>query len=439
MELEAIYQIFLRHKQVVTDSRAIMPGCIFFAIKGEHFDGNQFAAEAIKNGAAYAVVDDPKLPGHERFLKTENVLFTLQMLAREYRRSFNIPVLAITGSNGKTTTKELVSAVLKTKYKVHFTRGNLNNHIGVPLTLLSMPAETEIAVIEMGANHQGEIDALAKITEPTHGLITNVGKAHLEGFGGIEGVKKGKSELYTFLRANGGTIFLCADEPFLQELAGKSNNTVQYGKNKPLGIKEENFTQITPEVLQPFISVSFKDEKNEDLEVKSNLLGSYNYPNLATAIAVGKFFKVPGIQIKKAVEDYVPSMMRSQLIRKGPHTFILDAYNANPTSMREAIMNLKQMDASMKIAILADMLELGEYSTPEHENIANLALAQNFDYTLLVGPRFGAVKTSGKCLFFPDVESVGSWFAAQRFSAAWILVKGSRGMRMEKLLDFIQD
>jgi UDP-N-acetylmuramoyl-tripeptide--D-alanyl-D-alanine ligase len=436
MDIETLYQIFLRSAKVVTDSRAIEPGCIFFALRGEHFDGNKFAAEAIKKGAAYSVVDDPQLPPHEYFIQCKSVLDTLQDLARHHRRKFKIPVLAITGSNGKTTTKELVSAVLQSQYKVHFTRGNLNNHIGVPLTLLSLPKDTEIAVIEMGANHQGEIDFLTGIAAPTHGLITNIGEAHLEGFGGLEGVKKGKSELYKYLGAKGGTIFLCTDEPYLSELAGNSGSIVQYGEKKPNKGSDKIFIRIVRESNQPFVSVSFGDGHEAKIQVNSRLTGAYNFPNIAAAIAVGKYFNVPGIQIKNAIESYVPSMMRSQIIQKGANKIILDAYNANPTSMREAIMNLRHLNAESKIAILGDMLELGPYSKTAHEHIAQLALAQDFDLTVLVGGQFQSVNINGKVLFFENVETAGAWFKTQEFSGATILVKGSRSMHMEKLLNF---
>lgn len=435
MEIEILLSIFLKHKVVVTDSRAITPGCIFFALKGENFNGNQFAVEALSKGAAYAVVDDKELPSDDRLIFTPDVLRTLQDLARIYRRSFQIPVLAITGSNGKTTTKELVSRVLGTNYRVHYTQGNLNNHIGVPLTLLSMPADTEIAVIEMGANHQGEIDQLAHIAEPTHGLITNIGKAHLEGFGGLEGVKKGKSELYRFLNANGGLLFINTDEPWLEELAGKVNQVVRYGKKQSDKSAYGQFTIVDLLATQPYLTVAFKGENGNTLTVESQLVGAYNYPNVATAIAVGLYFKVPGIKIKASIEAYMPTMMRSQLLHKGGNTFILDAYNANPSSMQEAILNLKTMETPRKIAILGDMLELGEFAAQEHEHIARLALAQNFELTVFVGPLFSQANLTDPAVSFPDVEALSQWFKKQQLSNAFILLKGSRGMRMEKLLD----
>lgn len=430
-----LYEIFLRHPRVVTDSRQVTPGSIFFALKGETFDGNQFAAAALEQGAAYAVTDASPPSPDPRLIVVPDVLTALQDLARRHRRSFAIPVIGITGSNGKTTTKELVSSVLSARFRVHYTRGNFNNHIGVPLTLLSMPSDTEIAVIEMGANHQGEIDALCRIAEPTHGIITNIGKAHLEGFGGIEGVKRGKSELYRFLTEQPGIAFINVDEPFLSELAVNVPQKVLYGRKQasPHGVSP----LVSIELLktQPFLEVAFQDETEANIPVESRLPGAYNFGNIATAIATGKYFGVPGSQIKKAIEAYVPENMRSQIIQKGSNTFVLDAYNANPTSTREAILSFAQYPAGNKVVILGDMLELGDVAEQEHQEIAALASAQGFRQTILVGPLFASAAVARGWMHFPDVQALRNWFYAQNFEHTHFLVKGSRGIKLEQLLD----
>ncbi len=432
-----LYEIFRQHPKVVTDSRQVQPGCLFFALRGAHFDGNQFAGQALAQGAAFAIVDDVQLAHHTQHLLVPNVLEALQDLARHHRRQFDIPVVGITGSNGKTTTKELIANVLATHYKVHFTHGNLNNHIGVPLTLLAMPADTQIAVIEMGANHQGEIDLLARIAEPTHGLITNIGKAHLEGFGGIEGVKKGKSELYRFLIQRDGTLFINAGEAFLQELAAGANRQILYGKLLP--------PSPTPNVIpvqligeQPFVSVSFFDEDGRTVAVHSQLPGAYNFGNIASAIALGKHFGVPATQIKTAIEAYQPANMRSQVIRQGSNTYILDAYNANPTSTAEALRSFAQMPAEHKIVILGDMLELGEYAAEEHAYIARLAASLGFAQVVLTGPIYGGLPKMDGITQLPEAASVTAWLKEQNLHAAHILLKGSRGMAMERVLELIQ-
>lgn len=434
MKTEALYQVFLKCSKVFTDSRQSVPGGLFFALRGDQFDGNQYAATALAQGASFAVVDDPAVVRDERYLLVENTLTSLQDLARFHRRQFTIPVIAITGSNGKTTTKELIQAVLATHYQVHATRGNLNNHIGVPLTLLAMSKDTEVAVIEMGANHQREIDALCRIAEPTHGLITNIGKAHLEGFGGIEGVKKGKGELYAYLAETNGAAFVNVDEPFLEDLAKNVRKKIFYIQRENPDSKHPYF-EVKLLAVQPRIKVAFLSENGRLIEAQSHLIGIYNFNNIKTAVTLGKYFKVPGVKIKAAVESYIPQNNRSQIIRRQRNTFVLDAYNANPSSMQEAVRAFGELNEKRKIAILGDMLELGEYSEEGHESIARLAVEQKLAQLILVGPLFKAAAEQFGALHFPDTESLKDWFAQQNFENTFFLIKGSRRIGLERLLE----
>ena len=419
---------------VTIDSRQVSRGSIFFAIRGDRFDGNDYAAAALEAGASFAVVDRPETAAGDRFLLVEDALLSLQQLARQHRRQFQIPVIAITGSNGKTTTKELVSAVLASRYSLHFTRGNLNNHIGVPLTLLAMRPETEVAVIEMGANHVGEIDALCRIAEPTHGLITNIGKAHLEGFGGLEGVRRGKSELYRYLASRDGVAFINKDEKHLEDLAQPVQKKLFYSRAASIGPASGPYAvELTAE--QPFVCAAFGDENGDRWEVHSHLVGLYNFSNIMTAIALGKYFKVPARKIKMAVEGYVPSNNRSQVLVRGSNTFLLDAYNANPTSMRSAIDSFRKQEAAHKIAILGEMLELGQYSAEEHEQVARHALGQDFDEILLVGEGFHAIAGKLNLKHFRDAGELKAWLSAQHYEHAHFLLKGSRGIRLERILE----
>ena len=434
--LEVLYQHYLKFPQVSTDTRKITPGCMFFALKGDHFDGNTFALEALKKGASLAIADAPSLKDTEGIYWVENVLQTLQDLARHHRRQFHIPVIAITGSNGKTTTKELLSGVLASHYKAHFTSGNLNNHIGVPLTLLAMPLDTEVAVIEMGANRRGDIQELCAIAEPSHGLITNIGKAHLEGFGGIEGVKLGKAELFRFLEAHEGVAFLNKEEPFLQELAQGIKRVISYGRvDKLTGVP--GILEVELRAYQPFLEVAFLNSAQETVTVHSQLIGRYNFGNIATAIALGKYFKVPSEKIKQVIEAYAPSNLRSQLIRKGSNTVVMDAYNANPTSMRNAIETFAQLPATRKVAILGDMLELGEVAASEHEAMAMLARQQDFQELILVGPLFEQVASTLSIPHFADLEALAAWVKTHPFADAHILLKASRKIGLERLLEII--
>jgi UDP-N-acetylmuramoyl-tripeptide--D-alanyl-D-alanine ligase len=410
---------------VCTDTRKLQKGDVFFALKGDNFNGNLFAMQALESGASIAVIDEEVNSNDERLFKVTDVLATLQALAKHHRQQFNIPFIAITGSNGKTTTKELVSTVLATHFKTYTTQGNLNNHIGVPLTLLSIKQDAEMAVIEMGANHQKEIESYCQYTLPTHGIITNCGKAHLEGFGGVEGVKKGKGELFDFLRNNNGTAFVYWDFDYLQQMSNGVETIIKYGTKEGTvigNVKESN----------PLLSVDIKNDSDIQL-IQTNLVGDYNLSNVLTAVIVGKHFGVPAGKIKSAIENYVPSNSRSQLIEKGTNRIILDAYNANPSSMKLAIENFAKINSSNKILMLGGMMELGEESAAEHHAIIDLINQYNWKKVVLVGGDFS--KISHHHLYFENSSLAADWFAKQDFSDCNILVKGSRSMKMEKVIE----
>ncbi len=422
--IEILYSHFFKSPSVCTDTRKVKQGDIFFALKGDNFNGNLFALKALEAGASIAVIDEDVDSNDERLFKVDDVLTTLQALAKHHRQQFNIPFIAITGSNGKTTTKELVSTVLAAHYKTYTTQGNLNNHIGVPLTILSIKQDAEMAVIEMGANHQKEIESYCQYTLPTHGIITNCGKAHLEGFGGIEGVKKGKGELFDFLRNNKGTAFVYWDFDYLQEMSKGVETIVKYGT-------QEGIVTGKAKKSDPFLSVEIANDSDIQL-IQSNLVGDYNLSNVLTAVVVGKHFNVPVIKIKSAIEDYVPSNSRSQLIEKGTNRIILDAYNANPSSMKLAIENFAKLQSSNKILMLGGMMELGEESVAEHHTIIDLINQFNWKKVVLVGGDFS--KISHHHLYFENSNLAADWFAQQDFTDSNILVKGSRSMKMEKVL-----
>lgn len=438
--IETLYSIFQQYQTVTTDSRHITEGCIFFALKGDNFDGNQFAEKALASGAICAVVDNPDVKKDDRYILVDDVLTTLQDLARYHRRQFYFPVIAITGSNGKTTTKELIAAVMSTRYNTHYTKGNLNNHIGVPLTLLQLNVEHEVAIIEMGANHQGEIDLLCRIAEPTHGLVTNMGKAHLEGFGGVEGVRKGKSEMYRWLAAHHGTIFLNEDEPFLKDYIPYDARIVSYCRSNCPSLTTPQY-EVTSESSEGFLKVGFLNSKGQMLHALTNLIGEYNFANVATAVAIGKYFKVPTIRVKEAIENYVPSMNRSQLVNyKEGVIVIMDAYNANPTSMRHALLNLAKMSQACKVALIGDMRELGQESYQEHQDILTLAQSLHFNILATVGTEFGKVHqistvNASSEYHFETNSDAKNWFQNLSLkSDTCVLIKGSRGMRLETLL-----
>jgi len=409
-QIELLYKHYNDHPKVVTDSRKIEEGSIFFALKGPRFNGNQYAAQAIEKGVE-----------------------TLQALARHHRRQFTIPLIAITGSNGKTTTKELLSVILSSHYPTHFTKGNLNNHIGVPLTLLEMSTDTEVAIIEMGANHVGEIKFLCEIAEPTHGLITNIGKAHLEGFGSIEGVKQGKSELYRFLESSGGMVFINHDERYLQDLALSNPYKVFYKESQH---PDANCQDLETKLIssRPYVVAGFRDTEAL-VEVHSNLTGDYNFNNIMTGISLGRYFKVPAEKIKTAIEGYIPANNRSQLLKVDSNTFLMDAYNANPDSMHKALDNFAKAKETKKIVILGDMLELGEYSDSEHREILKFADSLSLNQILTVGAEFGKVNFhSDRIRHFENVDLLKEWFNTQSFTETYFLLKGSRGIRLEKLV-----
>jgi len=425
MRLEDIYTIYLQHPVISTDSRNIPEGCIFFALKGEHFNGNTFAAEALKKGAVYAVTDED-VSDDPRCIRVSNVLETLQELARHHRRQFTVPFIAICGSNGKTTTKELMQAVLSSHFKTIATKGNLNNHIGVPLTVLSIPHDIEMAVIEIGANHIGETAALCAVAEPGYGLVTNNGKDHLEGFGSIEGVRQANGELYEWLRSCEGTAFVNDRHSDLLEQSSGIQNRILYGTGN------ESDYKINPEPHAMFATVR---TYAPEMIIQSQLAGNFNWENMAAAIAIGKYFGVPDEKIKSALENYSPGLNRSQVIRKDNTVYIVDCYNANPSSMQLAIESFAAMPGEKKGVILGDMLELGSHSREEHRNIIDLVKTKTFGRVVLVGPEFGEWKDLLPSVHFASSEQAREWFAQQDWDGWAVLLKGSRGYKLEKILD----
>ncbi len=423
MTIEEIYSIYKQYPNIQTDSRKLQKDDLFFALKGPNFNGNLFAKEALETGAAYVIADEEIPFTDDRIIHVDTVLKTLQNLAKYHREQFKIPFIAITGSNGKTTTKELIHAVLSSSFKTYTTVGNLNNHIGIPLTILRIKPDAEMAVIEMGANHQHEIEEYCMYTQPTHGLITNIGKAHLEGFGGLDGVKKGKGELFTYLGKTNGTAFVYSDDANVVELSERVKKKVSYGS-----LNELSTGRIT--VNDPFVGIEIPGEKT--LSIQTNLVGNYNLPNLLAAICVGRYFKVKDKKIKNALENYFPSNSRSQLIEKDGNKIILDAYNANPASMKLAIENFAQMKGEKKILFLGDMKELGTESKQEHQTIVNLLNQYNWSTVILVGTNFGEIQSTYK--HFENSKQAAEWFKEEEIKDALILVKGSRSMEMERVV-----
>ncbi len=425
MNTSSLHQIFLANPFVCTDSRDVTKGALFFALKGELFDGNHFAGDAIRHGAAYAVVDNPEMVVSDRYILVANVLSALQDLATYHRKTFKIPVIGVTGSNGKTTTKELLTQVLSKKFVVHSTKGNYNNHIGVPLTLLAMPANTEIAVIEMGANKLGDIRQLSDIALPSYGIITNLGKAHLEGFGSFEGVIRAKTELYDAIKKCNGKLFVDADNPILKQ---NSNNIerILYGTSSDA----EFCGKIKSEF--PYLTVNYS-ENGTLHSLNTNLTGAYNFQNVMTTIAVGRHFGIAINDICKANADYVPSNHRSQIIISDRNVIILDAYNANPTSMQAALENLQRYPAKSKCAIVGDMFELGEYAKDEHHRILELALSHRFDRVIAVGLTFGNFRNMFPFEFYDHVSELSARLKDYPISDHVILLKGSRKMGLEAL------
>lgn len=426
MEIEELYNRFTECNGLTTDSRHCPEGSMFLALKGETFNGNAFAAQSLAQGCRYAVVDEPQYasPENPRIILVDNCLETLQKLANYHRRRLGTRMIGVTGTNGKTTTKELIATVLGEKFKVLYTQGNFNNHIGVPLTLLRLKPEHEMAVIEMGANHPGEIKTLVHIAEPDYGIITNVGKAHLQGFGSFEGVIRTKGELYDFLREKGNsTIFIQNENPYLNKIA-TGLTCVRYGQTPGL--------DVTGKVVScsPFLRFSWTAEGTSH-EVQTHLIGSYNLDNALAAVTIGRYFGVEDAKICHALSSYVPQNNRSQLVHTASNTLIVDAYNANPTSMMAALENFRQMEAAHKVAILGDMKELGEGSHEEHQKVVDFLKECGFERVMLVGPEFGG--TSSPFEHYKDVKDVEALLAAHPLQGCCVLVKGSNSMKLSEL------
>lgn len=444
-----LYDIYLKHSVISTDTRKITPGSLFFALKGDKFDANTFAQKAVEAGAAYVVIDNPDYQLGEQYLLVEDVLTTLQDLARHHRRQLGIPVIGLTGTNGKTTTKELINAVLSQHFKTQATHGNLNNHIGVPLTILTIDASHEAAVIEMGANHQKEIELLCSIAQPSHGLITNVGKAHLEGFGGVEGVKKGKGELYDYFKksespevgksVSKNIVFVNSDDTVLMEMASVRHltNVEYYGTDAIDNL-------ISGELLEnsPLLTLGWTNNKTGDsYQVKTQLTGTYNLPNILVAICIGTYLGLSANEINAGIEGYQPKNNRSQIVQTVTNTLICDYYNANPSSMFVAIENVGKIDAKRKVLILGDMFEMGPEAAVEHASVIKKAMDTAVDERIFIGKDFLGASQSvdhgpwamGK--FYETAEDAIAALKAQPITNSTILIKGSRGMALERLVE----
>jgi UDP-N-acetylmuramoyl-tripeptide--D-alanyl-D-alanine ligase len=427
MDIDNIHSLFLKCNSVSIDTRRIEHNSIFVAIKGERFDANTFAEEALEKGASYVIIDNEAYYIDQRTILVEDSLKALQELAKFHREYLKLPIIALTGSNGKTTTKELISVVLSKKYKTKATVGNLNNHIGVPLTLLSFNSETEIGIVEMGANHKKEIEFLCELAKPDYGYITNFGKAHLEGFGGVKGVIEGKSEMYQYLLKNDKLAFINLEDPIQLE---KSTILKSYS----FGINKENANvNITAVKANPFVEIDYSN-----LTITSHLIGLYNANNINAALTIGKYFEVDDNAIKEALESYIPENNRSQLLTKGTNQIILDAYNANPSSMTVAIENFLQLDNQNKIMILGDMFELGEESQQEHQAIVMSLSNEEEVKCYFIGKAFYDDRIEkNNFLFFETFENFSDYLKQTKIENSTILIKGSRGMALERTLDFL--
>ena len=423
MDTSTIYNK-IKGSSISIDSRTIKRGDIYIAINGENFNGNTFAANAIKNGAKYAIVDEEAYCLNNQYILVSNGLKTLQELAHFHRKQFDIPLIGIAGSNGKTTTKELIIAILESKYNITGTKGNLNNHIGLPLSLLNINEDTEIAIIEMGANNSGEIKTLCKIADPTQGIITNIGKEHLEGFGDLAGVLNANAELYDYLKEKTGTIYINNGDKLLLDKAKGDVTRISYG--------DQESAQYRGSILQnfPHLYISF-----EGLEIKSNLVGNYNLENIMCAIAIGKSFEISNEDIQNCIENYLLQNNRSQLISQGTNTVILDAYNANPSSMEKAIKNLADAPGENKIVILGEMLEMGKHSQKEHQEIFDLVSSKNFKQIVLIGTEFTPFKEEQNTFYFDNTNLAKEWYKKQNYQNATILIKGSRKNKLENILN----
>jgi UDP-N-acetylmuramoyl-tripeptide--D-alanyl-D-alanine ligase len=428
ISIEALYTVFIQQNQSIsTDTRKLDNGTIFFALKGGNFNGNTFAEKALEQGAAYVVVDEEEYKLNERCLLVSDVLTALQQLALYHRRKLGIPILSITGSNGKTTSKELIASVLSQKFNLFATKGNLNNHIGIPLTLLSILPSHQFAIVEMGANHQKEIESYCLYTEPNFGYITNIGKAHLEGFGGIEGVKKGKGELFQYLLHNKGNVFVNSSNPVLMDLAKGFEYPILFSK-------EDELTYGKIVESNPFLIVSIENA----IQINTHLVGAYNLDNILAATCIGKYFGLTLEEIKTGIESYKPDNNRSQFVKKGSNTFILDAYNANPSSMSEAIKNFATIDATNKVLLVGDMFELGDESKVEHERIGELIASFSFTNVLLIGNHMKhAAEKCTHAKYFSDKAQASEYLQKNPIMHSFILIKGSRGMGLESLLPLL--
>lgn len=425
MDIAELHKLFLKSKGVSTDTRALSKGQLFFCLRGEHFNGNIFANDALEKGAIAVIVDDKKqVDSTDKIIYVKNSLTTLQALAKYHRQQFEIPVIGLTGSNGKTTTKELIHAVLKQKYTVHATAGNLNNHIGVPLTLLGISATTEIALIEMGANHQKEIAFLCDIAAPSIGYITNFGKAHLEGFGGVKGVIKGKSELYDFLRVTDGIALVNGNDP-LQIKWAKDIVQIVFGK-------QDSHPIVINNSLNP---AGYCVAKIDNTMITSHLTGEYNFDNINAALSFGKYFKLKTKELKKGIASYLPNNNRSQWIKGRKNKVLLDAYNANPSSTKAALSAFNKLKKENKTLLLGDMFELGKYAKSEHQAIVDLTNKLDFDGVFFVGENYHQCKHHHNALVFKTIEDLKNYLIAHPLVNTTILIKGSRGIALEQLLD----
>ena len=423
--MQSLYNIYLEHSKICIDTRKISKNCLFFALKGPNFNANEFAIKALEKGASYVIVDEEKYVLDDRYILVEDSLKALQVLANYHRKQLSCPILGITGTNGKTTSKELCLQVLKQKFKTIATEGNLNNHIGVPLSLLSIKPDTEFAIIEMGANHLGEIEFLCNLTEPDYGVITNVGKAHLEGFGSIEGVLQTKTELYRYLAKKNAPIFIKDNQQILIEKIPSNCPTITYGQ-----LSSSN-CNILSKGAQPFVEVLV-----DGIEIQSRLIGDYNFDNIALSIAVGMEFGISTKKIKQAIETYVPTNNRSQLIKTESNTVLLDAYNANPMSIEKAINNIANIEQPNKVIILGDMFELGEEANKEHINMINHCLSSGITEVYFVGEIFNGLNKTGY-KSYDNTNSLMDQLKKQPITDAFILIKGSRGMKLEQLVEYL--